>query len=286
MTTKRRTAPGTTRRETKIYRIPPVVHRPPALSGVAQNLYALQQDLEVARRIQDRLLCDRPQVTGYDFDVLWQPAGEVGGDFFDFVPFGKGRLGIIVADASGKGLAGALLMVEARAVIRAMASIGSSPGEILLRANRVLVRDLDRGMFVTIFLTVLDPIHATLSMVSAGHTPILLWRAGSKKCSEIQPRGLMLGAAGEEAFAQSIAEETDMMEPGDRFLLYSDGVPELMNPVEQEFGMERLKRFMTAKAHVSSADFVRELADELELHRAGQPQSDDITIVTGRMLPE
>src|SRR5258707_15859295 len=85
----------------------------PALHGIAENLYTLQQDLEIARKIQNRLLPPKPQVPGYDFETYYQPAGEVGGDFYDFIPMDGGKLGLLVADASGKGLAGALLMVEA-----------------------------------------------------------------------------------------------------------------------------------------------------------------------------
>src|SRR5688572_15949545 len=110
---------------------------PPALRGIAENLYSLQQDLEVARKIQIRLLPPPPELPGFDFDVHYQPAGEVGGDFYDFLPMGDGRLGILAADASGKGLAGALLMVEARAMIRALASVASTPREILTAVNRV-----------------------------------------------------------------------------------------------------------------------------------------------------
>ncbi len=270
---------------TKLFRVP-AVYRPPALSGVAANLYALQQDLEVARRIQGRLLSERPQLPGFDFDVVYQPAGEVGGDFFDFIPLDGNRLAVVIADASGKGLAGALLMVEARAVLRAMASVSSSPREILLRTNRVLLRDLDRGMFVSIFFVVLDPVEATMTMVSAGHTPLALHRARTGQVTDVQPRGLVLGAATEEMFSEHMLERAETLEPGDRFVLFTDGVSELMNPVQEEYGMERLHKVMAASGRQPSDIFLRRLTDDLEMHRAGQLQSDDITIVTGRMHPE
>src|SRR5882672_3088576 len=136
----------------------------PNLHGIAENLYSLQQDLEIARKIQNRLLPPKPHLTGYDFEVYYQPAGEVGGDFYDFIPMSDGRMGMLVADASGKGLAGALLMVEARAMIRAMASVSSSPREILAGVNRVLLRDLEKGRFVTVFFALLDPAKGTMTM--------------------------------------------------------------------------------------------------------------------------
>lgn len=257
----------------------------PALRGVAENLYTLQQDLEIARRIQSRLLPPKPEIRGFDFEVFYQPAGEVGGDFYDFLPMSDGRIGFLVADASGKGLAGALLMVEARAMIRAMASVTSSPREILAGVNHVLLRDLEKGRFVTAFFAVLDPRHRTLTMANAGHTPLLICREVGKTIRQLQPKGLILGVVPDAKFNESLTEESVSLYPGDRFLLFSDGVSELMNPVNEEFGMERLETWMRVNAHLWSEDAVRSLSEALEHHRAGQSQSDDITILTGRVVP-
>jgi sigma-B regulation protein RsbU (phosphoserine phosphatase) len=253
------------------------------LHGIAENLWTLQQDLEIARRIQSRLLPPKPQITGYDFDVYYQPAGEVGGDFYDVLPMGGGRVGLLVADASGKGLAGALLMVEARAMIRAMASMTSSPREILAGVNRILLRDLEKGRFVTACFGLLDPARRTLTVANAGHTPLLLCRDIGRSVVPVQPKGLILGVVPDEKFATALAEETIGLKPGDRFLLFSDGVTELMNPVHEEFGMDRLLTWMAVNAHLWSEEAVRSLREALELHRAGHVQSDDITILTGRL---
>jgi sigma-B regulation protein RsbU (phosphoserine phosphatase) len=255
------------------------------LHGIAENLYSLQQDLEIARRIQNRLLPPRPEIPSYDVDCYYQPAGEVGGDFYDFLPLPDGRTGLLVADASGKGLAGALLMVEARAMIRTMATLSCSPREILSSVNRVLLRDLEKGRFVTAFLAVLDPRTHTLTAANAGHTPMMVCREVGKTIVSVQPKGLVLGVVPDAKFTAGIEEETLQLFPGDRFLLYSDGVTELMNPVAEEYGPERLEAFMRANAHLWSEDVLQALCDALELHRAGQAQSDDITIVTGRLVP-
>lgn len=259
------------------------VREPQELGGIAGNLYSLQQDLEIARKIQSRLLPPKPQVVGYDFDVFYQPAGEVGGDFYDFLPMPGGRWGLLVADASGKGLAGALLMVEARAMIRAMASMTSSPRDILTAVNRVLLRDLERGRFVTAYFALLDPKKGTMTLANAGHTPMLICREVGKSIIQVQPKGLMLGVVADEKFSQALVEETVPLYPGDRFLLYSDGVSELMNPVKEEFGMERLETWMRVNSHLWSEDALRTLTAALEVHRAGEQQSDDITILTGRV---
>jgi sigma-B regulation protein RsbU (phosphoserine phosphatase) len=255
----------------------------PALRGIAENLYTLQQDLEIARKIQSRLLPPKPQLTGYDFETYYQPAGEVGGDFYDFIPMEGGKLGLLVADASGKGLAGALLMVEARATIRTMASMTSSPREILAGVNRVLIKDLEKGRFVTAFFALLDPHRNQMTVSNAGHTPMMLCREVGKSIVSVAPKGLILGVVPDAKFLEGITEEIVPLYPGDRFLLYSDGVSELMNPVSEEFGMERLETWMRVNAHLWSEDAVRTLTEALEVHRAGQVQSDDITILTGRI---
>jgi sigma-B regulation protein RsbU (phosphoserine phosphatase) len=270
--------------ETKVTRIlPEDKSELPQLHGIAENLYNLQQDMLTAGQIQARMLPPKPKVNGYDFEVYYQPAGEVGGDFYDFIPMDGGKMGLVVADASGKGLAGALLMVEARAMIRAMSSVSSSPAEILTGVNRVLLRDLERGRFVTAYFALLDPKRGTMTMANAGHTPLLICREVGNTIVQVTPRGLILGVMPDQKFTASIVEETVPLYPGDRFLLFSDGVSELMNPVNEEFGMQRLESWMKVNAHLWSEDAVKSLVDALEVHRAGQMQSDDITILTGRL---
>lgn len=255
----------------------------PQLHGIAENLYTLQQDLVTAGKIQSRLLPPKPEMPGYDFEVYYQPAGEVGGDFYDFLPMEGGKMGFVVADASGKGLAGALLMVEARAMIRAMSTMTCSPREILAAVNRTLLRDLEKGRFVSAFFALLDPRRRTLTMSNAGHTPLLICREVGNTIVQRQPKGLILGVMSDQKFRDTMVEETVPLYPGDRFLLFTDGVSELMNPVNEEYGMDRLETWMRANAHLWSEDAVRSLTDALEVHRAGQLQSDDITILTGRL---
>src|SRR4051812_28414424 len=230
---------------------------PQQLRGIAENLYTLQQDLEIARKIQGKLLPPKPALPGYDFEIYYQPAGEVGGDFYDFLPMDGGKMGLLVADASGKGLAGALLMVEARAMIRAMAAVTSSPREILTAVNKVLLRDLEKGRFVTAFFALLDPKTHTMTVANAGHTPMLLCRELGKLIVSIAPKGLILGVVPDAKFGEGLLEETVPLYPGDRFLLYTDGVSELMNPVSEEFGMERLETWMRVNSHLWSEDVVR-----------------------------
>ena len=270
--------------ETKVTRILPQDNSEvPQLRGIAENLYNLQRDMLTAGQIQARMLPPVPKLPGFDFGAYYQPAGEVGGDFYDFIPMDGGKMGLVVADASGKGLAGALLMVEARAMIRAMSSVTSSPCEILAAVNRVLLRDLERGRFVTAYFALLDPRQNSITVANAGHTPLLICREVGNTIVQLSPRGLILGVMPDQKFKDSLVEETVPLYPGDRLLLFSDGVSELMNPVNEEFGMGRLEVWMRSNAHLWSEDAVKSLVDALELHRAGQEQSDDITILTGRL---
>jgi serine phosphatase RsbU (regulator of sigma subunit) len=159
------------------------------------------------------------------------------------------------------------------------------PREILTAVNRVLLRDLEKGRFVTAFFALLDPKQHTLTVANAGHTPMLVCRELGKQIVSIAPKGLILGVVPDAKFSQGLAEETVPLYPGDRFLIYSDGVSELMNPVSEEFGMDRLETWMRVNSHLWSEDALRSLTDALEHHRAGQQQSDDITILTGRLEP-
>jgi sigma-B regulation protein RsbU (phosphoserine phosphatase) len=152
-----------------------------------------------------------------------------------------------------------------------------------MAVNRVLLRDLEKGRFVSAFFALLDPKQRTLTMANAGHTPLLVCREVGNTIVTLQPRGLILGVASDAKFSDTIVEETVPLYPGDRFLLFTDGVSELMNPVNEEFGMERLEKWMKSNSHLWSEDAVHSLTEALELHRAGQIQSDDITILTGRL---
>ncbi len=254
-------------------------HDARSLPGVAEQLKVLQEDLEVARKIQNRLLPAPPAVAGYDCAVHYQPAGEVGGDFYDFIALDATRTAILIADASGKGLAGALLMVEARAMLRAILSMHRSPRDILVDVNRILLGDLDRGMFVSIFLAILDTQRHWMTVASAGHMPMLLQRAKGGAIERIAPPGLVLGAATEKMFMESMREEKVRLDAGDRFLIFTDGASELMNPVQVEYGMESIERLMLKIPGKYSAELLRKLESDLETHRAGQPPSDDITLV-------
>jgi sigma-B regulation protein RsbU (phosphoserine phosphatase) len=245
----------------------------------------LLEDYAAAAAIQARMLPRKPlALSTLDLAACSRPASHLSGDFFDFIPFGERKLGILVGDAMGKGLAGALLMMQARAVVRTLAASTPSPGALLREANRILSPDLRGGLFVTLLLAVMDLGTGELRVANAGHPPVLSWHPSTGRCSELSIGGFALGVAQDALFNRSIIETELSLEPGSRFILYSDGVTELRNRQTQEYGKCRLIRALLRDTTSSSAEFLNRLLRELDSHRSGTPQSDDLTVVTGRFL--
>src|SRR5215204_4143415 len=152
-----------------------------------------EQELRLARSIQQASLPEEvPQLEGWQISPFYRPAREVGGDFYDFFELEDGRLGLVVGDATGKGVPAALVMASARSMLRAVAQASDySPGEVLRMTNDPLVTDIPPNMFVTCFYAILDPQSGSLSYANAGHDLPYLWRGGS--CEELRARGMPLG---------------------------------------------------------------------------------------------
>ena len=156
----------------------------------------IEQELRIARLIQQTLLPKTlPKLTGYDIAAYYQPAREVGGDFYDFLRLQDGRLGLVMGDATGKGMPAALVMAAARSMLRAVAQSSDSPGEVLKRANEALVADIPPNMFVTCFYAVLDPETGRLRYANAGHDLPYLRHDGD--IEELRARGTLRSHAGD-----------------------------------------------------------------------------------------
>lgn len=238
----------------------------------------------IAAELQARLLPRRiPQVPGYDLSAWFRPSREIGGHYHDFIEIDPDHLGILVADVSGKGVPGSILMTEARALVRSEAVRTLSPAETLTRVNPVLHEDIQRGMFVTLYYGILELRKAVLTCASAGHNPMLLWRKESNICELISPNGLALGIDRGPLFAKTLQEQKIHLLQGDRFVLFTDGVVESMNRNNEEFGLSRLSLRVKQLADRSSHDFLSRLMEEVAAHQGLAPQHDDFTIVTGRV---
>ena len=247
----------------------------------------LDHELAIAEELQANLLPRKvPQLPGYDVSAYYRPSREVGGDYYDFIEIDADHLGILVADVSGKGIPGSIVMTETRALVKSEAVRTLSPAETLSRVNRVLYNDIKRGMFVTVFYMILALQKGILSAVSAGHNPMVLWRKASNTCHLVNPNGLALGIDKGPLFEKTLKEQKIQLFKGDRFVLYTDGVIESMNRNSEQFGQNRFYLRCKQLADKSSSEFLSLLVSEVEAHQGEAPQHDDITIVTGRTIAE
>ncbi len=245
----------------------------------------LDHELAIAEELQANLLPRKiPQVAGYDVSAYYRPSREVGGDYYDFIEIDADHLGILVADVSGKGIPGSMVMTETRALMKSEAIRTLSPAEALKRVNAVLYHDIKRGMFVTVYYMILSLPRAILTVTSAGHNPMVLWRCATNTCHLVNPSGLALGIDQGPLFERTLKEQRLQLMKGDRFVLYTDGVTEAMNPEYAQFGQNRFYVLVKQLATRSSSEFLAQLVSEVESHQGAAPQHDDITVVTGRTL--
>src|ERR671910_3610452 len=239
----------------------------------------VEQDLRVARSIQQASLPEEvPTLEGWQISPLYLPAKEVGGDFYDFHPLSEGRLGLVVGDATGKGVPAALVMSTTCGMLQlaAQASDSSSPGEVLYRVNETLVTRIPANMFVTCFYAILDPQRGTLSYANAGHDLPYLRRHGGE-CEELRARGMPLGIMPGMRYEQ----KEIVLEEGEAALFYSDGLVEAHDPKGEMFGFPRLRELIARHGEETSLE--ETLLEELYSFTGEEwEQEDDITLLTLR----
>jgi serine phosphatase RsbU (regulator of sigma subunit) len=248
---------------------------------------ALEHDLAIASEIQSNLVPKRMlKIPGYDISAYYRPSKEVGGDYYDFITIDDENEGIIVADVSGKGVPGSLVMTMARAFIRMEAerSRNTSPADTLMKANRMLAQDIKKGMFVTALYCILNKRTNEIRVASAGHNPLAVWRAASNKVELVNPNGIALGFDKGPVFERTVKDEVLVLGHGDRIVAYTDGTVEAMNSANQEFGDDRFHNLVRDLAKRDSNQMLNLLVKALDEHKGNAPQSDDITIVTLRYL--
>jgi len=248
------------------------------LEQVMRERERVEQELQVARSIQQASLPnDVPTLEGWEIVHHYQPAREVGGDFYDFLELSNGHLGLLVGDATSKGVPAALVMASTRSMLRAVARASEySPGEVLSRVNDSLVTDIPPNMFVTCFYAILDPENGSLRYANAGHDLPYLHRNGDAE--ELRARGMPLGLMP----SMDYEEKEIALDAGEAALFYSDGLVEAHDPKGEMFGFPRLRALVA-----EHADKERSLEETLleELYAFvgdGWEQEDDITLLTLR----
>jgi serine phosphatase RsbU (regulator of sigma subunit)/predicted ester cyclase len=237
----------------------------------------VEQELRVARSIQQASLPKEvPELEGWQIAPYYQPAREVGGDFYDFHLLPGGRLGLVVGDATGKGIPAALVMSTTCGMLRLAAQGSSSPGQMLRGVNEVLFPNIPSNMFVTCFYAILDPHSGRLSYANAGHDLPYLHRNGDAE--ELRARGMPLGLMP----GMSYEEKETILEAGEAALLYSDGLVEAHDPKGEMFGFPRLRALVAEHAE-EERPLGKFLMEELYTFVGeGWEQEDDITLLTLR----
>jgi serine phosphatase RsbU (regulator of sigma subunit) len=246
----------------------------------AQERERIEQELRVARLIQQTLLPKHvPDLPGYQLAAYYQPAREVGGDFYDFLDLESGHLGLVVGDVTDKGVPAAIVMATTRTMLRASAQRLDSPGEVLKRVNDVIVRDIPPNMFITCLYAILDPESGLLRYANAGHDlPYRRRRTsnGGGGAEELRATGMPLGLLP----GMSYEEKEIILERGDSVLFYSDGLVEAHDPQRDMFGFPRLQGLVGAHRSDGPA-MVNFLLSELTRFTGEEwEQEDDITLVT------
>jgi len=237
----------------------------------------VEQELQVARRIQQSSLPKEvPTLEGWQISPFYQPAREVGGDFYDSHFLSEGRVGLVVGDATGKGVPAALVMSTTCGMLRLAAQNYSSPGENLQRVNEALYPYVPSNMFVTCFYAVLEPKSGHLVYANAGHDLPYLWHGG--EAEELRARGMPLGLMPSMSYEQKKIE----LAAGEGVLFYSDGLVEAHDPKGEMFGFPRL-RALIAQHHEEERAMGDFLMEELySFVGEGWEQEDDITLLTLR----
>jgi serine phosphatase RsbU (regulator of sigma subunit) len=236
----------------------------------------IEQELRVARRIQQASLPkETPTLAGWQVSPFYQPAREVGGDFYDFFELEDGRVGVVVGDATSKGIPAALLAEATSNMLRAVAQAldSTSPGKVLERVNETLLARIPPNMFVTCFYAILEPESGSLTYANAGHDLPYLHRNGDAE--ELRARGMPLGLMPGRGYE----EKKTILEAGERALFYSDGLVEAHDPTGEMFGFPRLRVLIAEHGEEQSLGNLL-LEDLYTFVGEGWEQEDDITLLT------
>jgi serine phosphatase RsbU (regulator of sigma subunit)/anti-sigma regulatory factor (Ser/Thr protein kinase)/transposase len=242
----------------------------------------LQKEMQVAQEIQHTLLpAEFPQIEGYEIGATYRSAKEVGGDYYDFFWVDPSTLGIVVADVSGKGVPGSMVMTMIRTAMRLEARGNKSASDVLAKVNSHVTGDMKKGMFVTMFYIVLDSRNRSINFASAGHNPMILYRGETDEVYFLKPKGFPVGIdlPEEDMFRNNIALQKVSLQQNDMLVIYTDGITEAMDTEDKQFGEDRLVQVIKENSHLTPSEFVEKLNESIAQFTRGAEQHDDITVV-------
>jgi phosphoserine phosphatase RsbU/P len=249
-----------------------------------QQLVAMQEEMRSASRIQSSILpSGAPRVPGLQMAVRYAPMTAVAGDFYDFLPAANGGIGILVADVTGHGVPAALVASMVKVAAASQSEHADDPARVIAALNQVMCRQV-HGQFTTAGYLYLDPASGTGRYAAAGHPPLLRYRAHGGGLEEFRENGLLMGVRATEKYASTPLS----LQPGDRLLLYTDGIPEALNSAGEFFGEERFKEFIETHADLAAEAFAEALTGKLAAWSGSGTrgaQSDDRTLVVVDVTP-
>ena len=240
----------------------------------------LETELRVAHAIQTELLpAHEPALPGWETAFFYEPAKELGGDYYDWFPVAGGRIGFIVADVSGKGVPAALHMANLRNVFRFTTRSEASPSEVLKQVNALFFADMKGESFVTLIYGVLDPASSSFNYVSAGHDPVLWFSAADQKVRQLDGASFPVGIVSAAEFDPQVTERSIQMGKGDLILLYTDGVTEARDGKGEQYGLERIGRILPG---LGAPAALAALKQDLKGYLNGREAEDDVTAMALR----
>jgi sigma-B regulation protein RsbU (phosphoserine phosphatase) len=239
----------------------------------------VEQELKIAREIQTHLLpTTPPEIPGLPIAGLMIPATEVGGDYYDFVLSRDDKtLYLALGDVSGKGVPASLVMVMARCFLQPLVDHAPSTHEILREINRLLLRDTRPGIFMSFLIVAYDLESRSLTWSAAGQEHLLVRRAATGRVEAIKAGGIALGIV--PSTEQSYPEHSLLLEPGDSVLLYTDGVPEALDPAERALGFDATRELLARHGDLDVGSMIERIYGGVQEHMGGAPPHDDITMI-------
>jgi len=251
--------------------------------SMANEKKRLDHDLEIARDIQRILLpSEAPAIDGFQISGINVPARLVSGDYFDYIRVDDERLGVAIADVSGKGVPASLIMAICRSVLRAEAARNPSPADVLRKVNRQLYPDIKEDMFISMAYLILDHHRDSITLARAGHDAPLLYKQQSRTVTPVKSPGMVVGIDSGNVFDRLTVDFAISLERDDCLVLYTDGVTETLNAEEDEFGLDRVIQAVRARANDGAQAIVKKIIQDVRDFTGSLPQNDDITLIAIR----
>jgi sigma-B regulation protein RsbU (phosphoserine phosphatase) len=251
--------------------------------SMANEKKRLDHDLEIARDIQRILLpSEAPAINGFQISGINVPARQVSGDYFDYIHVDDERLGVAIADVSGKGVPASLIMAICRSVLRAEAARNPSPADVLRKVNRQLYPDIKEDMFISMAYLILNHQNDGIILARAGHDAPLWYQRQSQSVTPVKSPGMVVGIDSGSVFDRLTVDFAVPLERNDCLVLYTDGLTETLNTEGDEFGVDRMMESVRASANDGAQAIVKRIIEDVRDFTGSVPQNDDMTLIAIR----